>query len=118
MPSESSKDRRHKEYLADIVGAATAVEGFVHGLTFAEYVADNKVKWAVQYGLLIASEAVIRLDDPENRDRWPAIDWRNCRGIGNVIRHNYDAISDETIWRIVHEDLPKLKAIAESAMAE
>jgi uncharacterized protein with HEPN domain len=34
-------------------------------------------------------------------------------GVGNVLRHNYDDVAEEQVWRTVLEDLPALhRAIA------
>ncbi len=35
--------------------------------------------------------------------------WRKIRGIGNVLRHDYDDVVDEVIYGIATEDLPILK---------
>jgi uncharacterized protein with HEPN domain len=31
-------------------------------------------------------------------------------GVGNVLRHNYDDVAEEQVWRTVLEDLPALVA--------
>jgi len=36
--------------------------------------------------------------------------WRNIRGIGNWLRHQFERIDLETIWKTVTDDLPPLKA--------
>ena len=34
-------------------------------------------------------------------------------GVGNVLRHNYDDVAEEQVWRTVLEDLPALdRAVA------
>ena len=35
-------------------------------------------------------------------------------GIGNVLRHEYQGISDAIIWGVVVDELPKLKVAIES----
>jgi uncharacterized protein with HEPN domain len=32
------------------------------------------------------------------------------RGIGNVLRHDYEGLSDRLIWNVVIDELPRLKA--------
>jgi uncharacterized protein with HEPN domain len=39
----------------------------------------------------------------------PEIPWPRVRGIGNVLRHDYAAISDPIIWKVVIDELPRLK---------
>jgi uncharacterized protein with HEPN domain len=43
--------------------------------------------------------------------------WRNIRGLGNWLRHQYDRIDLETIWRTVNADLPPLLQAVESAIS-
>jgi uncharacterized protein with HEPN domain len=31
------------------------------------------------------------------------------RGIGNVLRHEYQGLSDPIIWKVVNDELPRLK---------
>jgi uncharacterized protein with HEPN domain len=47
------------------------------------------------------------------RERHPELPWRAIMGVGNVLRHNYDDVAEEQVWRTVLEDLPALdRAIA------
>jgi uncharacterized protein with HEPN domain len=34
----------------------------------------------------------------------------SVRGIGNVLRHEYQGLSDPIIWKVVIDELPRLKA--------
>jgi uncharacterized protein with HEPN domain len=43
------------------------------------------------------------------KDCIPDQPWRNIRGLGNWLRHQYDSVDREIIWNTIHEDLPKLK---------
>src|SRR5437879_3313742 len=45
--------------------------------------------------------------------RNPTFLGRAC-GIGNVLRHEYDGLSDPIIWRVVTDELPKLKHAIEN----
>jgi uncharacterized protein with HEPN domain len=59
--------------------------------------------------LLVISEAAIRLGE-EAEHLCPDVPWREIRGIGNWIRHQYDRIELPTLWKTVRADLPPLKA--------
>jgi uncharacterized protein with HEPN domain len=65
--------------------------------------------------LQIVSEAAIRLGR-DAEERVPDLAWRNIRGIGNWLRHQYERIELETIWKTVIDDLPRLKAGALRAL--
>ena len=38
----------------------------------------------------------------------PNIHWHNIAGIRNVLRHEYHAISDRVIWKVIQAELPPL----------
>jgi uncharacterized protein with HEPN domain len=42
-------------------------------------------------------------------ERQPQVSWRGIRGLGNVLRHEYDVVDDATIARIVEQELGPLR---------
>jgi uncharacterized protein with HEPN domain len=50
------------------------------------------------------------------KDRHPAIPWPKIAGIGNVLRHDYDAVNDATIWHAATADLLPLKAALQALL--
>jgi uncharacterized protein with HEPN domain len=67
--------------------------------------------------LLIISEAAVRLKDDAEL-LCPGIPWREIRGSGNWLRHQYDGVDIETIWNTIQDDLPALKAAVEKVLAQ
>ena len=65
--------------------------------------------------MLIISEAAIRLKD-DAEVLCPGVAWREIRGIGNWLRHQYDDVEVETVWNSIQDDLPPLKAAVEKAL--
>jgi uncharacterized protein with HEPN domain len=59
--------------------------------------------------MLLISEAAMRLGDEAER-LCPEQPWRDIRGLGNWLRHQYDKIDVATIWHTFENDLPSLKA--------
>jgi hypothetical protein len=47
----------------------------------------------------------------------PGLPWRNIRGIGNWLRHQYDSVDVDAIWRTVVDDLPPLQRAVASALS-
>ena len=45
------------------------------------------------------------------------VHWRDIRGLGNILRHEYSEVDTDAIWRIVIDDLPALKAAVQGALA-
>ena len=101
--------------LRDIVDAIDMIEAFSAGMNFEAFRGDPKTVAAVERKLLVISEAAIRLaGDAETRCPGPS--WRNIRGLGNWLRHQYDRIDLALIWKTVKDDLPPLRAAVLSAL--
>lgn len=51
---------------------------------------------------------------------YPEARWKATRGVGNLLRHQYDCISDREIWEGVVQTLPGIRdaALAEIARLE
>jgi uncharacterized protein with HEPN domain len=93
--------------LQDIVNAIERIRGKVESIGFDEFEADWERKWVVERGAEIVSEASRRLPD-DLKNRHPEIPWRKVAGIGNVLRHDYDAVSPRILWNIARNDLISL----------
>lgn len=102
--------------LQDILAAIALIERFTAGMDAATFQADVRTVAAVERKLLVISEAAIRLDD-QAEALCPGLAWRDIRGIGNWLRHQYDNIDVQGIWRTVVNDLPPLKAAVQRALA-
>jgi uncharacterized protein with HEPN domain len=46
------------------------------------------------------------------------IRWTSIAGIGNVLRHDYYAVSNEIIWKVIRDEPPPLKAAVEDLIAK
>ena len=69
---------------------------------------------AVERCLERISEAAAKLGD-QAALLVPTVPWRDIRALGNRLRHNYDEIGADRVWRIVQDDLPGLLARCEAA---
>ena len=103
MPSN-----RTQSYLRDIHDAILAIQSCVSRMDLATYEKDSRTQAAVERKLMVISEAAIRLAD-EAEALCPVIPWRDIRGIGNWLRHQYDRVDGKMVWNTVQDDLPALK---------
>jgi uncharacterized protein with HEPN domain len=103
-------DREIKTWLFDIMNAIEEIEQFLpHGQRlFEEYKSDLKTKRAVERNLEIIGEATNRILTKDSD--FEISHSRKIISLRNRIIHGYDVISDELIWGIVINDLPKLKS--------
>jgi uncharacterized protein with HEPN domain len=107
MPSKNPAQR-----LSDIVDNIDSIQAFTAGLDFPAFRADQKTVYAVVRALEIISEASRRLP-ADLLKRHPEIDWAAAAAVGNVYRHEYDAVDETLIWHTVQRDLALLRSVAE-----
>lgn len=102
-------DNEIRVWLYDILESISEVESYFENKPkkFEDYTKDIKTKRAVERDIEIIGEAINRILR-KNED----FDIENAHkiiGTRNRIAHGYDKISDDLIWSIVINHLPKLK---------
>ncbi len=102
MPSSRPLDR-----LQEVANNCERIMDDVVGLNLAAYSTDQKTKDAVERCLSRISEAAYKLGNYLD-GLYPAADRKGARGIGNLLRHQYDQISDADVWESVTCDIPSL----------
>ncbi len=103
-------DSEIKTWLFDVLQAINEIEGYYQNKPkiFEEFISDIKTKRAVERDLEIVGEAVNRI---LKKDKYfPLNNAEKIIGTRNRIIHGYDTVSDDLIWSIVINHLPKLKA--------
>jgi uncharacterized protein with HEPN domain len=85
-----------KSKLRDIHGSIQLIEEFVAGMDLDAFRKDPKTQAAVERKMLVISEGAVRLGD-DGETLCPGIPWRDIRGIGNWLRHQYDRVNIETV---------------------
>jgi uncharacterized protein with HEPN domain len=101
--------------LQDIVENARLIEAYTWGLSKEAFEADSLRRDATLYSLLRISEAARKLGGAAE-ELVPDQPWRNVRGFGNALRHDYDELNLDRVWEIVARDLPALRAACEAAL--
>ena len=102
--------------LRDIAEAIDAIKRFTQGMDAAAFREDVKTVAAVERKLQVISEAAIRLGE-QAEVLCPGLPWRDIRGIGNWLRHQYDRVDVDAIWRTVTEDLLPLENAVARALS-
>jgi uncharacterized protein with HEPN domain len=101
--------------LTDIVEAIEHLRReVVRSLSLTDFEGNWQTRWIVEGGVEIISEASRRLPE-ELKTRHQGIPWRRVAGIGNVLRHDYQAISGPIMWSLVHDDLPALDTVCRAS---
>ncbi len=85
-----------RSYLVDILESLNSIESFVAGMKLESFRRDEKTRAAVERKLLVISEAAIRLKESAEQI-CPDVPWRDIRGIGNWLRHQYDRVDVDVL---------------------
>ena len=101
---------REAQRLHDIVDNIARIESHVAGMDFAAFAADPKTIDAVERCLQRLTEAAIKIGPERMAQISPRTPVEAVRGLGNLLRHEYDGVDLGTIWRTVMTSLPELKA--------
>ena len=100
-------DQRDRAYLWDMLDAALAVQDFVAGKKFEDYVLDRMLRGAVERHLEIIGEAARRVSE-EFKLTHPEIPWRGIIGQRNILAHEYGEVNNERVWQVAVSYLPEL----------
>ena len=111
-------DNEIKTWLYDILQSINEVESYFNDRPkkFEEYVSDLRTKRAVERNMEIIGEAVNRI---LKRDKhFKLNNAHKIIGARNRIAHTYDKITDDLIWSIIINSLPKLKIEVEDLLKQ
>jgi uncharacterized protein with HEPN domain len=100
--------RKVGHVLHDILEAIERIQEVTGGKALADFEQSWQMRWLVQRAIEIISEASRGIPDELKMTR-QEIPWARVRDIGNVLRHQYEGISDPILWRVVEDELPRLK---------
>jgi len=97
------------KYLYDIKMAIDEIESFFDHKPkrFDEYASNIMIKRAIERNLEIIGEAMNRILSIQ--PDFPIENGKRIVSLRNQIIHGYDSVSDENIWGILINYLPKLK---------
>ncbi len=111
-------DNDIKTWLYDILQSINEIDSSYENRLkyFEEYVSDIKTKRAIERDLEIIGEAANRILKKERDFKLNNIE--KIIATRNRIIHGYDKISDDLIWSIVINHLPKLKEEVQQLLGE
>lgn len=103
--------------VSHILEAILAIEKALAGKSRETYAADLLLRLAVERLLEIICEASRHVPDSV-KAKEPAIAWPKMIDFGNRLRHAYHRVDPDTVWAVVQNDLPPLKAFVERVIRE
>lgn len=104
-------DERILKYLLDIENSISEIEGYFKEISkdFNVYRQNVMLKRAVERNLEIIGEAVKKILKKDESFKVRISESKSIIGLRNLVIHAYDSISDENIWAVLINHLPKLK---------
>lgn len=101
-------NERDRLYLRHVLDAIAAIESFtVEGRE--NFIADLKTQSAVLRQIEIIGEAVKQLSAALTASE-PSVPWRQIAGTRDRLIHAYFRVDLDSVWSMVQDDLPQLKA--------
>ena len=104
-------DKKILKWLYDVKVSIDEINSYFSDekMDFFEYRKNSMRKRAVERNLEIIGEAINRILKSDHSYTLKITDATAIVGLRNQVIHAYDNISDETIWAILTNHLPKLK---------
>ena len=100
-------NRKSALLLQDIIESGEKILHYVQGLSFEEFLSDDKTIDAVIRNFEIIGEAANRLPS-DFKENHCEIDWYRIRGFRNRIVHHYFGIDYKILWQIKETFLPEM----------
>lgn len=110
--------RDYRVYLDDMQVCAEKALRYIQGMTYEEFVGDEKTFDALVRNLEIIGEAAKHVPE-EVCHRYPGVQWQEMSGLRDIIAHEYFGLKKAVLWDIVQNHLPRLsKQLQEILAAE
>ena len=100
--------KKYEIYLRDIDNAIRNIEKFVEGMTFEQFLIDDKTSSAVIRKFEIIGEATKYI--PEDiRKEYSKIPWKEIAGMRDKLIHAYSEVDLKLVWTTIKQQIPELK---------
>ena len=101
--------------LEDILEASQKILSYTSGMSFDDFISDDKTVDAVVRNFEIIGEAANRVPEDFKSDH-PEIEWRRMTGLRNRIIHEYFGVDYVTLWKIKEENVTELADFIQQAI--
>ena len=94
--------------LQHIRDAINEIESYIQDKNEEYFQSDSMVQSACIRQLEIIGEAANHISQDLQND-FPEIEWREIKGLRNILIHEYFGVDGYVVWQIIKTDLPILK---------
>lgn len=104
------KKRETEDFVRDILDSANAIEEFIKGNTFEDFIKERKTSYAIIRAIEIIGEATKNI--PKSfRNKYPDVPWDEMAGMRDKLIHHYFGVDMEVLWLTATENVPRLKVL-------
>ena len=103
--------------LEDILEASKKILSYTNGMSFDDFISDDKTIDEVVRNFEIIGEAANRVPEDFKSDH-PEIEWHRMTGLRNRIIHEYFGVNYATVWKVKEENIPELADFIQQAIAD
>jgi uncharacterized protein with HEPN domain len=111
-------DHDPRAFLWDVCRAADRIGAYLKDRSYADYLADDMLRAAVERQLEIVGEALNQLSQAAPTLATRITDLRRAIGMRNVLIHAYRRVDNEIVWQTARLHLPQLRSEAAALLAE
>ena len=108
-------EKSPEPHLHNIVDAIKHITSKLEGISLEAFQSDLDRRRIVERSVEIISEASRRLPD-DLKARHPVIPWKKAAGIGNILRHDYENVIPDALWKLARDDLPELERVCRAEL--
>jgi uncharacterized protein with HEPN domain len=101
--------RAWRLYAEDIILACAKVRRYIAGVNHEGFLADERTQDAVMRNIEIIGEAAKNIPDDVAAGA-PEIEWRNVRGMRDILAHGYFGASLEIVWATATTRMDEIEA--------
>jgi len=101
--------------LQDMINAIEHIKSKLQGVTLEAFRDDLDRRRILERNVEIISEASRHLPN-DLKKRHPDMPWKKVAGIGNILRHDYEDVVPDTLWRLSQDDLPHLERVCKTEL--
>ncbi len=91
----------------DMMESASKILRYSKGLSYQEFVNDDKTIDAIIRNFEIIGEASARISIPF-KEKFSDIEWRKLKGFRNRLIHEYFGVDHKIVWNIIQNELQEL----------
>ena len=110
----SSRD--HRKRLTDVIENIDAILGYLGDAGFEAFASDRRTVDATERCIERIAEAIVKIGPERFAAIDPTLPFERVRGLGNLMRHAYDAIEEHLIYNLARQDLPRLRTACVAAL--